>query len=250
MTPDYAQFMASQIQAMDELTSYVHHHFRHPPTAEGSYWFSFEGIEGSGKSTQSQKLQEVLSKKNYTVCLFREPGGSELGEALRHLLLHQPRSTPWETLSELFLFLAARVQLFQQQIIPLLQKPRHIVLLDRSLLSSLAYQGIGRRLGLKSVLELHQQAPLSFIPHKTFLFSLSADLSLQRIHQRRQQSSSPLKDTFEEEKKDFFQALEEGYRLSSTLFSSTITEIDGSLPIEKIHQHLLTEIQLIISQDS
>ena len=121
---------------------------------------TFEGVDGSGKSTQARLLAERLRSAGREVVLTREPGGTELGEQVRGILLHGERMAPW---TEAALFAAARAQLVDEVIRPALARGADVVS-DRYLDSSLAYQGLARGLGVERVLELNLLATSGLLP--------------------------------------------------------------------------------------
>ena len=137
-----------------------------PNSYKNTYLISFEGIEGSGKSTQIKKFTEYLKSKNQDVHYFREPGGTKFGEKLREAILDS--DSPIHPLAEANLFAASRAQLLSEKVIPLLEKENQIIILDRFIDSSIAYQGIARNLGIDTILDLHKRYPLNLTPHCTF----------------------------------------------------------------------------------
>ncbi len=137
-----------------------------PKDYNNSYLISFEGIEGSGKSSQIQAFTDYLESQGMTVSHFREPGGTDFGEKLRSAILDSKTSI--NKLAEAHLFASSRAQLLSEKVIPLLDKPNQIVILDRFIDSSIAYQGHARDLGVEIVLDIHKYYPLNLTPHKTF----------------------------------------------------------------------------------
>src|SRR6059058_6561601 len=125
---------------------------------------TFEGVDGSGKSTQVELLRDALAAKGHDVEATREPGGTPLGERIRELLLDGPDMTAW---AEASLFAAARAELAERVIRPALARGA-VVVSDRYLDSSLAYQGIARGLGVDRVLELNA-AVADLVPDRTFV---------------------------------------------------------------------------------
>jgi dTMP kinase len=176
---------------------------------------SFEGADGSGKSTQAELLRAALSDDGRDVVLTREPGGTELGERIRTLLLGGPEMTPW---AEAALFAASRAQHVEQVIRPALARGAD-VLCDRYVDSSLAYQGIGRGLGVDEVLELNLRATRGLLPDKTVLLLLDAETAAARAGES---------DRLEREGDDFRQSVDAAYRELAERFPERIVTIDAT----------------------
>lgn len=194
--------------------------FRTPETP-GSFFLSFEGIEGSGKTTQIADLETHLKSLNKRVLVLREPGGSAFGEKLRQAILES--QVPLHPLAECHLFLSSRAQLLNEKILPFLLQPDSVVILDRYIDSTIAYQGFARGLGLETILTLHQHNPLNLLPHRTYFLDIDFQTSLERQKQR-----GNAKDYFESEKEEFYQKLIAGYRALPELFPDRILKIDAS----------------------
>src|SRR5262249_59478760 len=129
---------------------------------------TFEGLDGSGKTTQVERLAERLRAEGRDVVATREPGGTALGEQIRQLVLHGGHVAPW---AEAALYAASRAQHVEEVIRPALERGA-VVLCDRYVDSSVAYQGVGRDLGLDRVLELNLAAVGGLMPERTFLLRL------------------------------------------------------------------------------
>ena len=146
------------------------------PYRTASMFVTFEGIDGSGKTTQVELLRAELERRGRDVLATREPGGTELGEGIRQLLLHGVDMTPW---AEAALYAAARAELVAERIAPALDAGGDVVC-DRYVDSSLAYQGGARGLGLDRVLELNLNAVGGLLPDRTFLLALDPEEGLLR----------------------------------------------------------------------
>src|SRR3954465_5145174 len=138
---------------------------------------TFEGLDGSGKSTQAKLLAEALAAEGRDVVATREPGGTEVGELIRELLLGPRNVAPW---AEAGLFAAARGQLVEEVIAPALARGADVVC-DRYIDSSLAYQGIARGLGLERVLELTLPATGGVLPDRPYLPLVDPQLAAGRM---------------------------------------------------------------------
>ncbi|MFP5458784.1 MAG: dTMP kinase [Bacteriovoracia bacterium] len=192
--------------------------FSPPPSG---LFLTFEGVEGSGKSTQITKLQHHFQAQGRPVLLVREPGGTEFGEKLRATILGQ--STKLDVLSETFVFLASRTQLLREKILPFLENPKAVVLLDRYIDSTLVYQALAVERSMDWIWVLHQFAPLNTLPHATLFLDIDVDVSLARQAKRGQ-----AKDYFESRQRSFQQGLVDGYRQVARTYPERIQTIDAT----------------------
>ena len=213
--------------------------YRNPETP-GSFFLSLEGIEGSGKSTQIKEIEIFLQKKGLRVLTLREPGGTLFGEKLREAILQS--GTPLHPLAECHLFMASRAQLLKEKILPFLLAPGSVVILDRYIDSTLAYQGKARRLGYETILTLHQHDPLNLLPHRTYFLDISLETSMARQKARGQE-----KDYFEQEKNEFYQNLIDGYRELSDIFPERILKIDASNTPAEVTKKIITDLEGFIT---
>jgi dTMP kinase len=182
---------------------------------------TFEGVDGSGKSTQARLLAAHLEERGREVVATREPGGTPLGERIRELLLDGENVTPW---AEAALFAAARAELADRVIRPALARSADVVC-DRFVDSSLVYQGVARGLGIDPVLELNV-AVADLVPDRTFVLLLDPEAAAAR--------SETEPDRIEREDGAFRRALDEGYRELAARFPERVRALDGSLPEEEV----------------
>ncbi|HKG44952.1 MAG TPA: dTMP kinase [Gaiellaceae bacterium] len=194
-------------------------------------FITFEGLDGSGKSTQSRLLVAALAADGRDVVSTREPGGTKLGERIRELLLAQGEVAPW---AEAALFAAARAQLVDEVIAPALERGADVVS-DRYLDSSLAYQGIARGLGLEPVLELNVHAVRGLLPDRTFLLAVEPEESARRVGEDG--------DRIEREAGDFRARVGDAYRQLAERFPQRITTIDGTRAPREIAEEVLAELR-------
>lgn len=174
-----------------------------------SLFITFEGVEGSGKTTQIRRLKRYLTQKGIPCKVTREPGGCPIGEKIRKILLN-PDHREMVPLSELFLYEASRAQHVKEVIEPLLAKGV-VVLCDRFSDASIAYQGYGRRLDLALVKRLNRLSSQGIKPHVTFLLDCPSDLGLMRAVQRNQVQRKEREERFEREKIQFHHRVRRGY---------------------------------------
>lgn len=191
---------------------------------------TFEGIDGSGKSTQAARLAEALRARGREVVSTREPGGTRLGEEIRALLLDGGAVSPW---AEAALFAAARAQLAGEVIRPALARGADVVC-DRFLDSSLAYQGIARGLGVDAVLELNQLVLGGLEPDRTFLLALPADEAARR------EAGRP--DRIEAEGLAFFARVGAAYEELAARFPRRIVVLDATLPADELEATVLEDV--------
>jgi dTMP kinase len=192
---------------------------------------SFEGLDGSGKTTQAELLADQLKKQDREVVLTREPGGTPLGEAIRVLLLDGPEMTPW---AEAALFAAARGELVERVVRPALERGA-VVVCDRYLDSSLAYQGIARGLGVERVLVLNAVVSGDLVPDRTFLLDIEPAEADERL-------GAP--DRMEREAGAFKAAVAEAYRKLAQRFPDRIVVLDATLPQDVLAAQVRARLEL------
>ena len=187
---------------------------------------TFEGLDGSGKSTQAELLRVRLRADGVDVVSTREPGGTELGEGVRNLVLHGGDVGPW---AEALLYVAARAQLVDDVIRPALERGAAVIC-DRYVDSSVAYQGIGRQLGLDRILDLNLAAVRGLLPDRTFLLELDPDEVASRIQRHY--------DRLEREGDDFRRRAADGYRRLAARFPERIVVLDAARPANDIAEEV------------
>jgi len=196
---------------------------------------TFEGIDGSGKSTQAKILYERLRAEGINCALFREPGGTPLGEQVRNILLNQPEKMG--SIAEMLLFSSARAELVRQILKPLLVKGC-IVILDRFTDSTTAYQGFGRGIDLQLIETVNNAATQGFKPILTFLFDITADEGLLR-HDRNH-------DRIEQEGAAFMEKVRQGYLDVATKATERIVVLDGTKKVEELSEIVWKKVATII----
>jgi dTMP kinase len=203
-------------------------------------FITFEGLDFCGKSTQVKLLEKHLAKKNKKIKIIREPGGTDISEKIRNILLDKNNIEMFfET--ELLLFSASRAQLVREKIIPLLKK-NYYVISDRFHDSSIAYQGYGRGVDVDSVIEIQKFAIGKSIPQITFIIDISIEVMLER----RANFGTDILDRIEISETDFYQKVRDGYCKMSRE-SDRFRLIDGTLSVNEIHDRIVKEINLIES---
>jgi len=191
-------------------------------------FITFEGTEGSGKSTQVSLLAERLRSMGYSVRTLREPGGTPIGEEIRHTLKHSPDNHAMTPEAELLLMNASRAQLVREVIRPALAAGE-IVLCDRFYDSTTAYQGYGRQLDLRMVKNIIDVAVGDTRPDLTLLFIVPHEVSEARRVARQPTLPLPFKrDRMEEADRSFFTRVAEGYQAIAAAESQRVRQFDAT----------------------
>ncbi len=202
-------------------------------------FITFEGGEGSGKSTAILEIKSRLENLGYSVVVTREPGGIKISEDIRNIILDiENTALTYET--EALLYAASRTQHLHQKVLPALNN-NQIVLCDRYLDSSLAYQGCGRNLGFEDVLDINKYA-LKYMPEKTFFIDVKPDVALKRIENREKQ------DRLDLEAVEFHNRVYNGYLEVAKRYSDRVELIDGTLPLNEMIEVLYNKILELVKE--
>lgn len=199
-----------------------------------------EGGEGAGKTTLMKRLELALQKEGHSVLCTREPGGSLLGEEIRHMLLHRHEEMPISPRAELLLFLAARAQHIEEKIKPALKEGK-IVLCDRFNDSTVAYQGYARGLGVDYVQQLCDLVSHDCQPDLTLFLDIPPEIGLQRT--LRAQKEATRVDRIESEKMAFHQRVREGMQELARRYPQRIITLNALQPLEQVFQEALSLIR-------
>jgi dTMP kinase len=202
-------------------------------TSQTGFFISFEGSEGCGKSTQIQLLAEYLSRAGIKPVLVREPGGTAVGESIRHLLQHSTQGREMTAECELLLFAASRAQLVRERILPALAAGQ-IVISDRFLDSTTVYQGVARMIPAKIVDAINRFAAGPRLPDITFLLDMDAVEAHKRIGGRR--AGDP--DRMEEQPAEFYETVRRGYLDLALNCPDRIRLLDAAKPEEEIAREI------------
>ena len=202
------------------------------------HFFTFEGPDKAGKSTQIARLSQRLQKAGHEVIVTREPGGTELCEDIRRLVM-QPREDKPVPEAELLLFAASRAQLVRTLIVPALRQGK-IVLCDRFADSTVAYQGEARGLPLETISYLNEFCLQDCRPELTFLFDLPVEESLRRLGGMATRQGTD--DRFEQEDIRFREAVRQGFLKVAQREPGRVKIIDATLPVDEVTAIILGEI--------
>lgn len=206
-------------------------------------FISFEGGEGCGKSTQASRLKSSIESAGHKVILTREPGGTWLGEQVRHLIKDQSDDVPC-ALAETLLFLAARAQLVEKVILPALEEGVWVIS-DRFSDSTLAYQGYGRGLDLEELAKANDFACSSLKPDITFLLDVELEESVNRRLEREKKLNSSA-DRIELEGKNFHSRLREGFKELAAKEPARFTVIDANASIDEVQERIWTRLKPLV----
>jgi len=202
-------------------------------------FITFEGIEGSGKSTQCKLLKEHLESKGRKVTVTREPGWGAMGKLIRHLILDD-KELDIHPLTELYLFCADRVQHVKDFITPRL-KDGEVVICDRYFDSTIVYQGYGRQLDLYMVKKLAEASTLNLVPDITFLLKLPVREGLMRLDLRDETTNR-----MDEEPMEFHEMIRQGYISEATLNTNRIKIINASHEADEVQKQIRSLLDSIL----
>ena len=188
-------------------------------------FISFEGVDGVGKTTQINLFLEKLEKLNFDYQLYREPGGTSLSERIREILLNNNNNI--SSITETLLFLSARSDLVDKNIIPLVKKGKSFIICDRFFDSTLAYQSYGRGINMDLVKIITDEILQNYIPSTTFLLDCDINLSLSRLNSKDRMESSGL---------EFLNKVKEGFLELALLDKNRYVIIDANNSISDIEE--------------
>jgi len=204
---------------------------------------TFEGIDGSGKSTQARLLAEYLQERGQDPLLVREPGGTELSEKIRSVLLEPDVNV--HPMAELLLFSAARTQLVAERIRPALEEGR-IVLCDRFYDSTTAYQGAGRGVADPAWLQsFHRRVTDGLVPDRTYLVELDAETA-----QARREEAGTKRDRMEAEATSFYHRVAAAYDTLADEHPHRFRRLDGHRSIDAIHDAIRTDVETLLEEQT
>lgn len=209
-------------------------------------FITFEGIDGCGKTTQLRLLGQYLSDRNVPFILTREPGGTDLGKAIRDVLLNI-RHGYVEPMAELLLYAADRAQHVRQTVVPALEAGK-LVLSDRYADATVAYQGYGRGFDLKLIAELNQLATGGLWPDMTLLFELEVKAGLQRVHYRGDVPNSDQEqaDRLDREPLEFHERVRQGYLELAASEPERFHFIPASGSVAEVHNLVIEAVRQFI----
>lgn len=202
-------------------------------------FITLEGPEGSGKTTISTRVVKILEDKGYKVLLTREPGGVEIAEQIRNVILDK-NNTKMDSKTEALLYAAARRQHLVEKVLPALEAG-YIVICDRFVDSSLAYQGVARNLGINEVYEMNLFAINDVMPDKTLFFDIDYLKGLERIKVNQRETNR-----LDLEKNDFHKKVYDGYMEICDKYADRIVKINADQTIEEVVEDTMKEIYKVI----
>lgn len=203
-------------------------------------FISLEGPDGCGKTTIMKKIKTYLDDRSIDYIQVREPGGTEIGEEIRSIILDN-KNTEMADETESLLYAASRSQLISEKVKPSLKEGIN-VLSERFVLSSLAYQGIGRGLGVKEVKAINDFGTGGLVPDLTLFFYVNPELSLRR-------KTAKGGDRLEEEGSDFHRKVYDGYMELIELYPENIRVIDASRSIEEVYNESIYHIEKLLNKE-
>jgi len=209
---------------------------------EKGIFITIEGPDGSGKTTIINMLAENLQKEGFEVMATREPGGIEIAEQIRQVILDRD-NTAMDPRTEALLYAAARRQHLAEKVKPALENGK-IILCDRFVDSSLAYQGYARGLGIDEVYSINEFAIENMMPELTLYFDLAPELGLERINKNKGREVNRL----DLENLEFHQKVREGYMILAERFTDRIVKIDASRELETVYEDAEAKIKDLLNK--
>lgn len=203
-------------------------------------FITFEGGEGSGKTTIANMIQKTLAQEGYHVVLTREPGGVEIAEKIRDII-HDVKYINMDRKTEALLYAASRRQHLVEKVIPALENDA-IVICDRFVDSSMVYQGIARGIGIDEVYQMNLFATENILPKRTIFFDIQPEDGLKRVYENKDREVNRL----DLENIDFHRKVYQGYLSLCDKFPNRIVKIDASLDIDHVYQQILKKIREIL----
>ena len=203
-------------------------------------FITFEGGEGSGKTTIAKLIKDYLEKEGYQVTLTREPGGVDIAEKIRDVIV-DVNNTSMDKKTEALLYAASRRQHLVEKVLPVLEQDG-IVICDRFIDSSLVYQGIARGIGIDEVYEMNMFATENILPKRTIFFDIKPEQGLQRVYSNKDREVNRL----DLESLDFHQKLYDGYLTICEKYTDRIVKIDASLDIDSVFKQVLEKIKEVL----
>ncbi|QVK21462.1 dTMP kinase [Mycoplasmatota bacterium] len=200
------------------------------------YFITFEGGEGSGKTSVIESLNKYFTEKGFEVVVTREPGGIEIAEQIRNIILNKD-NVQMDKLTEAYLFAASRRQHLVERVIPELEKGA-IVLCDRFVDSSIVYQGYARDIGMDKVYDINKVVIGEFMPDLTLFFDVRPEIGLKRILDNLRKVNR-----LDLEEKDFHNKVYEGYQKLVKRFPSRIKVVDAEKNIEEVKQETIKIVE-------
>ena len=204
------------------------------------FFITFEGTEGSGKTTVIEKVEKYYIEQGYQVIRTREPGGSKIAEDIRNVIL-DVNNTNMDSITEAMLYAASRRQHLVEKVVPYMEKG-YIVLCDRFIDSSLAYQGHARNLGIEKVYQLNLIATNGLLPDATIYIDVKPEVGLARI-----KSNNREQNRLDLEKLSFHDKVYEGYHIVSEMFKDRFKVINGEQDREKVFNDTIEVLNKLIN---
>ena len=206
---------------------------------EKGLFITFEGPDGSGKTTVSTAVTERLSNEGYKVRYTREPGGSEIAEEIRGIIL-DPKNTEMDVRTEALLYAARRRQHLVEKVLPALEEGITVIS-DRFVDSSLAYQGCGRKIGIEAVYEINQFAIEGHMPDRTIFLNVDAKVGLERIHRGR-----AVLDRLDMESIEFHERVYNGYKEVVSRYQDRMIVIDANRDVNEVIEDAYSAVKELL----